>query len=53
MNGVPQNQQIINLIDEWLEQNHWRLEQHTLDFALDVRNLAAGAETELDLKSAA
>lgn len=53
MNGVPQNQEIISFVDEWLELNHWRLDQHTLDFALDVRNLAAEAETGHDLKTAA
>ncbi len=53
MNSVPQNQELISFVDEWLELNHWRLDQHTLDFALDVRNLAGQAAAERDLKTAA
>jgi hypothetical protein len=32
---------LIQFVDRWLEENDWRLDQHTIDFALDVRLLAA------------
>ena len=33
--------ELILFIDYWLAENEWRLDQATLDFALDVRLLAA------------
>lgn len=37
------NAALIDFIDTWLEEHSWRLDERTLDFALDVRLLAAGA----------
>ena len=45
--------ELIRFIDYWLAENEWRLDQATLDFALDVRLLAADQRAASDLKSAA
>ena len=48
-----QRNELIRFIDGWLEENQWRLDQQTLDFALDVRLLAAARPAAKDLQSAA
>ena len=40
------NAELIDYIDSWLDENAWRLDQRTLDFALDVRNMATGMTYE-------
>ena len=40
------NAELIEYIDTWLDDNAWRLDQRTLDFALDVRNIASGVSYE-------
>ena len=44
---------LILFIDYWLAENEWRLDQTTLDFALDVRLLAAEDREAGDLQPAA
>jgi hypothetical protein len=44
--------ELIRFIDYWLAENEWRLDQTTLDFALDVRLLAAD-HASADLQPAA
>jgi hypothetical protein len=48
-----QRNELIRFIDGWLEENEWRLDQQTLDFALDVRLLAAAKPAANDLQPAA
>lgn len=48
-----QHSELVRFIDGWLEENEWRLDQQTLDFALDVRLLAAARPVENDLQPAA
>jgi hypothetical protein len=48
-----QHSELIRFIDGWLEENEWRLDQPTLDFALDVRLLAAARPAKNDLQPAA
>lgn len=45
--------ELIRFIDYWLAENEWRLDQTTLDFALDVRLLAAADRAASDLQPAA
>lgn len=45
--------ELILFIDYWLAENEWRLDQATLDFALDVRLLAAEDRDDEGLQSAA
>ena len=40
------NRELVEFIDEWLVTNEWRLDQTTLDFALDVRLLASGVSLQ-------
>jgi hypothetical protein len=35
--------ELTRYIDEWLDENAWRLDARLLDFVLDVRLMAAGA----------
>ena len=51
-NAEKRHNELIRFIDGWLENNEWRLDQHTLDFALDMRLLAAG-DAASDLQPAA
>ena len=36
------NAELIEYIDAWIEENAWRLDDRLIDFALDVRLMAAG-----------
>jgi hypothetical protein len=36
------NTKLIEFIDGWLDENGWRLDERTADFALDVRLIASG-----------
>lgn len=40
------NAEMIEYIDSWLEENAWRLDQRTLNFALDIRLMATGMSYE-------
>ena len=40
------NAELIEYIDTWLDENAWHLDQRTVDFALDIRNMAAGMSYE-------
>jgi len=40
------NTTLIEFIDTWLDENGWRLDERTTDFALDVRLLAAGGSLD-------
>jgi hypothetical protein len=40
------NAELIEYIDAWLDDNSWRLDRRTLDFALDVRLMAGGITFE-------
>ena len=53
MTQQTEREELIRFIDGWLEENQWRLDQHTMDFALDVRLLAAGIGAAKDLQPAA
>lgn len=35
--------ELTRYIDEWLDENAWRLDGRLLDFVLDVRLMAAGS----------
>jgi hypothetical protein len=43
------NRELVEFIDEWLVVNEWRLDQTTLDFALDVRLLATGSSLRAEV----
>lgn len=36
------NAELIEYVDAWIEENAWRLDDRLIDFALDVRLMAAG-----------
>ena len=36
------NADLIEYIDSWIDENAWRLDDRIIDFALDVRLMAAG-----------
>ncbi len=40
--AATMNAELIHYIDTWLEENAWRLDERTVDFALDVRLMATG-----------
>ena len=53
MTDTTTHSKLILFIDYWLADNEWRLDQATLDFALDVRLLAAAEQAESGLQPAA
>ncbi len=53
MSDTTTHSELILFIDYWLAENEWRLDQATLDFALDVRLLAAEERNAKDLQPAA
>ncbi len=36
------NTELVEYIDEWIDENAWRLDERIIDFALDVRFMASG-----------
>ncbi|MCP3976656.1 MAG: hypothetical protein GY720_19390 [bacterium] len=40
------NAELIAYIDEWIDANAWRLDERIIDFALDVRLMAAGTSAD-------
>jgi hypothetical protein len=44
--AATMNAELIEYIDAWLDDNSWRLDERTLDFALDVRLMAGGLSFE-------
>lgn len=41
-------ERIIEHIDEWLDQNGWRLAESEIDFALDIRGLVAELQNQTE-----
>ena len=37
-------EEIVRFIDEWLDENSWKIDATMIDFALDIRRLVAGGE---------
>lgn len=43
-----QPEHIIEQIDEWLTENGWRLGESEIDFALDIRQLVAELDSQVE-----